>query len=87
MKAERLWEALGEVGDSYIEEILVQTDKINGKSRKGRLWKTAAAAVLLAFCFFTGSSPAGGGGAGFLSGTVSDITRCGTIFYSCPGIL
>lgn len=27
MKAERLWEALGEVGDSYIEEILVQTDK------------------------------------------------------------
>lgn len=51
MKAERLWEALGEAGDSYIEEILVQTDKINGKSRKGRLWKTAAAAVLLAFCF------------------------------------
>ena len=54
MKAERLWEALGEVGDSYIEEILVQTDKKNRISRKGRLWKTAAAAVLLAFCFFTG---------------------------------
>ena len=54
MKAERLWEALGEVGDSYIEEILVQTDKKNRISREGRLWKTAAAAVLLAFCFFTG---------------------------------
>lgn len=51
MKAERLWEALGEVGDSYVEEALEQTDK---KIRKGRLWKTAAAAVLLAVCFFTG---------------------------------
>ena len=34
MKAERLWEALGEVGDSYIEEILVQTDKIMEKAEK-----------------------------------------------------
>lgn len=54
MKAERLWEALGEVGDSYIEEILEQTEKRKIKMRKGRLWKPAAAAVLLLSCLLTG---------------------------------
>ena len=84
MKAERLWEALGEVGDSYIEEILVQTDKIKPKRKAV---ENSGCRRTSGFLLFYGSSPAGGGGAGFLSGTVSDITRCGTIFYSCPGIL
>ena len=57
MKAERLWEALGEVGDSYIEEILEQTEKRKIKMRRGRLWKLAAAAVLLLSCLLTGIPP------------------------------
>ena len=79
MKAERLWEALGEAGDSYIED--------KWKKPKRKAVENSCCRRTAGFLLFYGSSPSGGGGAGFLSGTVSDITRCGTVFYPCPRIL
>ncbi len=87
MKSELLWDAMGHIDESRIEEALCQPeDRPAGKKRKKiRLKKRDRVRSRGCACHHGGDSPAGRGKSGFLPGPLFGFSFCGTVLYSGQG--